>query len=228
MDKKTEIDKTLPFHNMKANLLIEGKYQDEDIAVRNVWHKGVNVFFDLYLHNLYKPLIIDSLYIRELENLETEEKYSSVKDFVDDFLNYKYDKKSGFQGSKSDENVQMLESLHSDIVILTYVARYDNNLSEIKVRSIQDYIAKAKPETKSLSENYIRNYIENVSPTTEDFYDALETIGKKTPREATKIFMEAAKVCASDGYISYKERMHLAEIMQTLRENEFSLKDCII
>lgn len=228
MVKNTEIDKSLPFHNMKANILLDGKYQEEEIAVKNVWHKGVNVFFDLYIYNLSKPFIIDSLYVRELEDLSKSISYPSIKEFVDEFLNYKYDKKSGFQGTKSDENVQTLQSLHNDIVVLVFIAKNDNNLSEVKIRSIEDYISKTKPETKSLTENYIRNYIINVNPSEEDFYKALDALGEKTPRNAVKLFMEAAKVSASDGYIGYNERVYLAEIMQSLRENEFSLKDCII
>ncbi|MDR1694441.1 MAG: hypothetical protein LBR70_04540 [Lactobacillaceae bacterium] len=228
MDKRTEIDKEKPFCNMRANLLIDGKYQDEEIAVNNVWHKGVSIFIDLYLHDLEKPLIIDSLYVRELEDLSKGLEYSSVKEFVDTFLNYKYDKKSNFQGTKSDENVQYLESLYDDIAILKFIGKIDGELSEIKYKSMEDYIARVKPETKSLTDNYIRNYIINVNSSKEDFYRALETIENKKPKEAAKLFMEAAKVAASDGYISYPERKYLAEIMQTLRENEFSLKDCII
>lgn len=228
-DINTDDDEiVLRFQNMKANLLLEGKYQEEEIAIKNVWHKGVSVFFDLYLHNIDKPLIVDALYIRELEDIDEEVSYPSVKEFIDEFLNYKYDKKSNFQGSKSDENVQMLESLHNDIVILTFMAKFDNGISEVKTRSIEDYIGKTKPETSSLSDKYIRNYIDGINPTLEDFYASLAKIGEKTPRDASKLFMEAAKVATSNGFITYIERVYLAEIMESLRENGFSLKDCVI
>lgn len=50
------------------------------------------------------------------------------------------------------------------------------------------------------------------------FYKALEAVSAKNPDEAEEMVKEIVKICLADGQLHYNEKLYLAEIFQTLRE----------
>lgn len=216
------------FYNVQADIFLDGRLQNRNIAIRNIWEKEDNLFLDIYLYDEQKSLIVDAVFIKKIINLNNNKVYLSREDFLRDFEGYKETKKEDPIELRNAKGLKYLKQLGDDLIILSFIANHHIDLSEIKIFSIEDYITQIKPEARALSSNYIRNYIMELSPTEENFYEALENIKSKTPQEAINLFQECVKLCYSDGYLDYKERLYLAEIMQTLREYNVSLKGCLI
>ena len=90
--------------------------------------------------------------------------------------------------------------------------------NKIKNHVIRDYILRRLPQTKMLSDQYISSYLKGLSPDEADFLAAVDKLNTQSPEEVEDLIREALKISASDGFISYTERLYLAEIIQTLRE----------
>ena len=46
------------FYNMEVCLIKGGRLYAEDVAIRNIWEKDDDIFFDLYVHRLKKSFVI--------------------------------------------------------------------------------------------------------------------------------------------------------------------------
>lgn len=69
-----------------------------------------------------------------------------------------------------------------------------------------------------MSDQYISSYLKDLNPNEDNFLTAVDNLKAKSPEEVEELIKEALKISASDGAVSYTERLWLAEIIQTLRE----------
>ena len=98
----------------------------------------------------------------------------------------------------------------------------------IKDKIIYDYILKEVAAAENFSKQFIINYVSKIQPEREDFYKAMTELKSKTPKQAERLLRELVKICRVDGQMHYKERMYLADIIQTLRENGLKIPDNLI
>lgn len=217
----------LTYYNMQARIVFKNRMSEENVAIKNAWEKNGNIFMDLYFYRAKKGKMIDGALIHDLLDLNTEKYYHSAKEFYKDFI--KNREKVEAQAEKKAEaesrletiviDIKQLEDIRDDLIILIFMAKCNSNFTDIKTKSIRDYITCVKPQSKTLSEQYISNYLKSLNPDEEDFYQALENLKNKTPEEASALAADVVKVSASDGAILYNERIYLAELLQALREH---------
>lgn len=212
----------LDFYNMLVHIVFKNRVSEENVAVKNAWEKNGTLFFDLYFYRAKKGKLIDAALVRDLYDLNTEKYYYSAQNFYQEFLQSREiaaahaDKKP--KANPIVVDVKQLESIKDDLIILTFMAKCNSSFTEIKIKTIRNYITRLRPETKTLSEQYINAYLKDLNPDEDDFYLSLINIKTKTPEEATALATEAFKVSASDGAVMYNERIYLAELLQALRE----------
>ena len=60
------VEATNKFYNIKINLIKNGHIYAENVAIRNVWEKESNIFFDIYFHRLNKSFVFDSVFIHDI------------------------------------------------------------------------------------------------------------------------------------------------------------------
>lgn len=212
----------LDFYNMLVHIVFKNRVSEENVAVKNAWEKNGTLFFDLYFYRAQKGKLIDAALVRDLYDLNTEKYYYSAQNFYQEFLQSR--EIAAAQADKKPKanpivvDVKQLESIKDDLIILTFMAKCNSSFTEIKIKTIRNYITRLRPETKTLSEQYINAYLKDLNPDEDDFYLSLINIKTKTPEEATALATEAFKVSASDGAVMYNERIYLAELLQALRE----------
>lgn len=212
----------LDFYNMLVHIVFKNRVSEENVAVKNAWEKNGTLFFDFYFYRAKKGKLIDAALVRDLYDLNTEKYYYSAQNFYQEFLQSREiaaahaDKKP--KANPIVVDVKQLESIKDDLIILTFMAKCNSSFTEIKIKTIRNYITRLRPETKTLSEQYINAYLKDLNPDEDDFYLSLINIKTKTPEEATALAAEAFKVSASDGAVMYNERIYLAELLQALRE----------
>lgn len=212
----------LDFYNMLVHIVFKNRVSEENVAVKNAWEKNGTLFFDLYFYRAKKGKLIDAALVRDLYDLNTEKYYYSAQNFYQEFLQSR--EIAAAQADKKPKanpivvDVKQLESIKDDLIILTFMAKCNSSFTDIKIKTIRDYILRTKPQTKTLSEQYINAYLKDLNPDEDDFYLSLINIKTKTPEEATALATEAFKVSASDGAVMYNERIYLAELLQALRE----------
>ena len=212
----------LDFYNMLVHIVFKNRVSEENVAVKNAWEKNGTLFFDLYFYRAKKGKLIDAALVRDLYDLNTEKYYYSAQNFYQEFLQSR--EIAAEQADKKPKanpivvDVKQLESIKDDLIILTFMAKCNSSFTEIKIKTIRNYITRLRPETKTLSEQYINAYLKDLNPDEDDFYLSLINIKTKTPEEATALATEAFKVSASDGAVMYNERIYLAELLQALRE----------
>lgn len=212
----------LDFYNMLVHIVFKNRVSEENVAVKNAWEKNGTLFFDLYFYRAKKGKLIDAALVRDLYDLNTEKYYYSAQNFYQEFLQSR--ELAAEQSEKKPKanpivvDVKQLESIKDDLIILTFMAKCNSSFTEIKIKTIRNYITRLRPETETLSEQYINAYLKDLNPDEDDFYLSLINIKSKTPEAATNLAKEAFKVSASDGAIMYNERIYLAELLQALRE----------
>ncbi len=212
----------LDFYNMLVHIVFKNRVAEENVAVKNAWEKNGTLFFDLYFYRAKKGKLIDAALVRDLYDLNTEKYYYSAQNFYQEFLQSR--ELAAEQSEKKPKanpivvDVKQLESIKDDLIILTFMAKCNSSFTEIKIKTIRNYITRLRPETETLSEQYINAYLKDLNPDEDDFYLSLINIKSKTPEAATNLAKEAFKVSASDGAIMYNERIYLAELLQALRE----------
>ena len=111
-----------------------------------------------------------------------------------------------------------LEKIKDNLIILTFIAKCTADFNQVKLASIRKYINKKLPHTKTLSEQYLNNYMDVLKPDETSFFKAVDNLKSKTPEEVEEVIKEALKISAADGILSYQERYYIAEIVQALRE----------
>ena len=212
----------LDFYNMLVHIVFKNRVSEENVAVKNAWEKNGTLFFDFYFYRAKKGKLIDAALVRDLYDLNTEKYYYSAQNFYQDFLQSRQiaqqKKQKPLKQTQVITDVKQLESIKDDLIILTFMAKCNSSFTEIKIKTIRNYITRLRPETKTLSEQYINAYLKDLNPDEDDFYLSLINIKTKTPEEATALATEAFKVSASDGAVMYNERIYLAELLQALRE----------
>lgn len=212
----------LDFYNMLVHIVFKNRVAEENVAVKNAWEKNGTLFFDLYFYRAKKGKLIDAALVRDLYDLNTEKYYYSAQNFYQEFLQSR--ELAAEQSEKKPKanpivvDVKQLESIKDDLIILTFMSKCNSSFTEIKIKTIRNYITRLRPETETLSEQYINAYLKDLNPDEDDFYLSLINIKSKTPEAATNLAKEAFKVSASDGAIMYNERIYLAELLQALRE----------
>ncbi len=205
----------LRFYNMLAHLVKNNRLYEENLAVKNIWKKGGNIFLDLYFYRTKKSRIIDGAFVHDLLDLNNECYYASAEAL---WQAYQKAKRNSEKKSPPKIDNKILAAIEVDLVIFTFISTVSSVFSRLKKKAIRDYLVRHQPASANLSEQYVNSYLSGLKPNVEDFYDALERLKEKTPEQATEIFKEALKISMSDGTIHLEEKFFLAEILQTLRE----------
>lgn len=208
------------FYNMEVSLIKNGRIYKEHVAIRNVWEKDRNIFLDLYFYRLQKSFIFDAVFVRDISDLNRDVYYNDIGKFTADFQAAA--KEGGLPQAnikgKSSNSSGILSAIADDIMLLLFISSVWKDKTEIKQKIIIDYIKENVSAASSLSERYLKEYLLSLKPKVNDFYFLLPKLKSKQPKEAEKLLKEAIKICSSDGYLHYNERMYLADIIQTLRE----------
>ena len=215
------------FFNMYVNLVKNGKIYGENAAIRNIWEKDKTFFFDVYLYRLKKSFIFESSYIHNLFDVSREKGYNDAASFVKDFfaaVGQGTPKQPPLQTSKDN----LLDALRADLTILQFMSRLDKGSQVLKNKIIFDYIKKSVPEAKSFSDLYLLKILSDIRPEPVDFYRAVTSLKRKTPIEAECFLKEIVKVCQTDGFLNYTERMYLADVAQFLRQEGLKLPEKLL
>ncbi len=213
-------DKKLKYYNMIIHLVKNNKLYEENAAIKNVWEKDKNIFFDIYFYSQRKSYVFDSVFIHDILDLSTDRYYKDVRKFLEEF-NAKEEVKTKNKGPKNKELVRdnkILEPLYPDLVMMSFMAGITNNTTELKERIILDYIRYKIPSSQTLTEQYICAFLKNIKADEKMFFNALEQIIHKVPEDAEELLQELLKICLSDGQLVYLEKRYLAEVIQILRE----------
>lgn len=216
------------FYNMQVYLIKSGKLYAEDVAIRNMWEKDDGIFFDIYVHRLKKSFVFDSVFIKEVIDLNSNIKYPNIDAFISEYNNYvNEDAENICQNPIKSEN-SVLDRVRNDLILLVFMADAWGREGKIKDKIIQDYIVNEVIAAKNFSQHFIANYISKLQPEADDFYEALKSIKSKTPKQAERLLREIVKICRVDGQMHYKERMYLADIIYSLRENGLKIPENLI
>lgn len=213
--------RSMRFYNMLVHLTSPGhKVIEENVAVKNIWQKNSLVFLDLYFYRTKKSHIVDSVYLRDIADLTNEKVYSSAEDFIKDYCAYTamVEEEEKKEDITQSFDFRHLEKIKDNLIILTFIAKCTADFNQVKLASIRKYINKKLPQTKALSEQYLNNYMEELKPTENNFFKAIESLKAQTPEEIENLITEALKISSADGALSYQERYYIAEIIQALRE----------
>ena len=211
------------FYNLLAHIKYGDDVREENVALKNIWDHGGNIMLNLYFYRDKSSKVIDSAYIKDIFDLSTEKHYNSCSVLLRDFQDYNSQLKTPASSGYEQISLKLehLEVLKDDIIILLYIAKCIDYFSEIKKQTILQYIYQQHPQPQTLSKNYIESCLRSVNPTTEEFYNAVGNIHKKTPEDAEKLLQAVVKLCISDGFLTYNEKIYLAEILQILRDQGF-------
>ena len=217
------------FYNMQVYLIKGDKLYAENVAIRNIWEKDDGIFLDLYVHRLKKSFVFDSVFIKEIIDLNNNVKYNSIEHFISDYRFSSDSDDTDYTPSVKSEN-SILDRIRNDLIMLIFMADAWGLEGEgrIKDKIIYDYILNEVAAAQNFSKQFLANYVSKIQPESADFYEALKSIKSKSPKQAEKLLKEIIKICRVDGQMHYKERMYLADIIYTLRENGLKIPDNLI
>lgn len=221
MAEENGVSCPLHFYNMLVHLISGSKISEENVAVKNIWQKDNLVFLDLYFYRTKKSQVIDSVYIRDIMDMSNEKFYASVELFIRDYCEYISNQDCETESELPEApslDFKHLEAIKDNLVILTFMAKCTANFNKIKNKAIRDYINRCLPQSRALSDQYISSYLKDLNPDSDNFFNAVDNLKAKSPEEVEELVREALKISASDGAVSYTERLYLAEIIQALRE----------
>ena len=204
------------FYNMQVNLIKNGKIYAENVAIRNVWQKDSNTFFDIYFHRLKKSFVFDSVFIHDIFDISRDKAYSNIDLFIKDFYD-EVEKNTSVKSVKPPKETGILVPVRNDLILLLFMAQTWGEYNMIKNKIIFDYVQHSLNNAKNITKQYLDDYMAKLQPEVDDFYIALETIKSKTPKQAETLLRAIFNVCHADGHMHYTERMYLADIVQTLR-----------
>ena len=214
------MSENIRFYNLLAHIKSGDDVREENVALKNIWDHGGNIMLNLYFYRDKSSKVIDSAYIKDIFDLSTEKLYTSCSVLLRDFNEFKAEttENKATVTKKTPVNLELLEVLKDDITILLYIAKCIDYFSEIKKKTILQYIEQHHPHPQSLSKNYVESCLKALQPTTEEFYQAADNLNQKTPEEAEELVQAAVKICIGDGFLAYNEKIYLAELLQILRE----------
>ncbi len=208
------------FYNLLVHIVVGDKLVEENAALKNIWGSDGNIMLNLYFYRTKTSQVIDAAYVHDALDLTTEKYYTRCRDLLDDYLaQQRHADSKEPETADSVAEFKHLESLKDDLIILIFISRCIDYYSEIKKKTIHQYIKTHHPQPQNLSAQYIETYLNGVKPTLNDFYQALDNLKYKTPEEAEDLAQEVVKICISDGTMAYNEKVYIAEILQTLREH---------
>lgn len=214
------------YYNLLVHIISNDKLVEENAALKNIWNKEGNIMLNLYFYRLKTSRVIDAAYVHDILDLATEKYYTRCEDLLKDYEKglIKEREETAVRKELPAENAYQfdfkhLEDIKDDIIILVFISRCIDYYSEIKKKTIHEYIKKTHPNIKNLSTQYIDTYLQEINPNEADFYKALDNIKHKTPEAAEDLAREVVKICVSDGVMAYNEKVFIAEILQTLREH---------
>lgn len=211
---------TILFYNLLVHIVNNDRLVEENAALKNIWGDQGNIMLNLYFYRTKTSHVIDAAYVHDIFDLTTEKYYTRSQDLLDDYIKHRAEKlKVDPRSEKKNMDFKHLESLRDDLIILLYVSQCSEYFSDIKKKTIHQYIKSHHTQPKNLSAQYIETYLNGIKPTIEEFYQALDNLKHKTPEEAEDLAQEVVKVCISDGTIAYNEKVYIAEVLQTLREH---------
>lgn len=206
------------FYNLLVHLIANDKLIEETAALKNIWGKDGNIMLNLYFYRTKTSKVIDSAYIHDIMDLSTEKYYTRCQDLLKDYKEQMLAAKVEKKQKSAMPEFKHLECLKDDLIILIFVSRCIDYYSEIKKKTIHQYIRNHHPQPQNLSEQYIETYLNGVKTTLEEFYKALDNLKTKMPEDAADLAKEVVKICISDGTMAYNEKVYIAEILQVLRE----------
>ena len=208
------------FYNLLVHIVVGDKLVEENAALKNIWGSDGNIMLNLYFYRTKTSQVIDAAYVHDVLDLTTEKYYTRCRDLLDDYqAQPRHADSQEPETADSVAEFKHLESLKDDLIILIFISRCIDYYSEIKKKTIHQYIKTHHPQPQNLSAQYIETYLNGVKPTLNDFYQALDNLKYKTPEEAEDLAQEVVKICISDGTMAYNEKVYIAEILQTLREH---------
>ena len=219
------------FSRLKANILFKNTLREEDIAIRNIWKKGANYYFDVLFYASGQTRVLDMSYFHDIYDTETQYYYKDMQVFIKDFENIKNESKKqqairsnhqqnrNWDEDKAAQHYQCLNKIRPEVTILKFFARLNPNLSEVKQRVIIDYIKDSEPTTMDFGRQYVEAFVETVPYGKDEFYESLDKLEHHNEEHIERLAREAAKISAADGAVHYEEKRFLAELLQSLREH---------
>lgn len=211
-------EENLKFYNLIIHLVKNDKLYEENAAVKNIWQKNDNTFFDIYFYRNRKSYVFDSAFIHDIFDLTTEKYYGSPAAFIKDFQCEEELSPLPLEAESSLIDAKLFEPLKTDLIIMLFMAACGAPLSPIKEKILCDYITSRIPSAKTLSQQYLKAYLQRLTPSEDDFYTALRGLQTKSPNSVEDLARDTVKLCLSDGRLHYSEKYYLAEIFQILRE----------
>jgi hypothetical protein len=211
------------FYNMQVNLIKNGTIYTEKVAVLNVWEKDDTVFLSLFFHRLHKTYVFDSVFVRDIWDINREVGYVDMRQFAKAFQEETQKSAEDSSAKEALRDKELLAPLKNDVIILLFMSQILGKPNPLQSKIICDYIKKNFAKAQNLSESYLTRYISRFKPAAEDFYAALQVMKSKQPRQAESLLHEAIKICLVDGYLHYLERVYLSDMIQTLRQEGLKL-----
>lgn len=215
------MSESLAFYNLLVHIVNNDKLVEENVALKNIWGQEGNIMLSLYFYRSKTSQVIDASYIHDIFDLTSEKYYTRCKDLMDDYLAHQ--NKASTEKTVTKKEVPTLDFKHlgnikDDLILLVFVAKCVDYFSDIKKKTIYEYVKARQPLIKNLSSQYIDTYLKALNPTVEEFYEALDNIKLKSPDQAEDLAREVVKICVSDGIMAYNEKVYIAEVLQSLRE----------
>ena len=215
------------FYNMQVNLIKNGKIYNERAAIRNIWQKDNTTFLDIYIYRINRSYVFDSVFVHDITDNSREKYYKDIRKFVADFYATNVTTEQPEKNCNGN-NDKIFSSIEDDLIILRFMSEVWKDKKEIKDKIIIEYIRNTVRSSQKLSDIYLEKYIDKIHPDIRDFYEAISKLRAKSPQQAEYLLKEAAKLCLSDGYLEYHERMYLADLMEILRTYGLSFSSDII
>lgn len=216
------MSENIAFYNLLVHIVNNDKLVEENVALKNIWGQEGNIMLSLYFYRTKTSQVIDASFIHDTFDLNTEKYYTRCKDLMEDYLNHQTQQEKTVQTIKEEVpslDFKHLGNIKDDLILLVFIAKCIDYFSDIKKKTIYEYIKARQPLIKNLSLQYIDTYLKALNPTVEEFYEALDNIKLKSPDQAEALAREIVKICVSDGIMAYNEKIYIAEVLQTLREH---------
>ena len=87
-----------------------------------MWEKDDGIFFDIYVHRLKKSCVFDSVFIKEVIDLNSNIKYPNIDAFISEYNNYvNEDAENICQNPIKSEN-SVLDRVRNDLILLVFMA----------------------------------------------------------------------------------------------------------
>ncbi len=190
------------------------------IVIRRILNQGNDLILNALDEQEGQPRMFYASRIKRITDITTGEHYGNAKDFI---MTHAAVGDMHRTSDISDNFNRVINRVRSEVTALVFLASVDGHYMDSQKRMIVDYIALRNNDVHH-SQNEIMRYIERLHPDLESFYDAIDDISNQNPA-VIQIFMERfVQLVFADGFVNDKERMALAELVQTFKEDGIDLK----